>query len=91
MDPEFEALSPGAVRRYLKERSVSDDVLEKILEHKIDGEVFLSLNDEHLREIAPLLGDRLKMKRVISETIAKFTNVSGFVLPLFLFSMPFPS
>ena len=32
------------------------------MEHKIDGEVLLQLNDEHLKEIAPLLGDRLKVE-----------------------------
>ena len=47
------------------------DILGKIVEHKIDGEVFLGLNDEYLREIAPLLGDWLKIKRVFSATLDK--------------------
>ncbi|CAI8031484.1 hypothetical protein GBAR_LOCUS17865 [Geodia barretti] len=51
--------------------SLSESILDNIFEHKIDGEVFLSLNDENLREIAPLLGDRLKIKRLISETLVK--------------------
>ena len=71
MAAPFEALSPAALCRHLKERvpSISKAILDCVMEHKIDGEVFLSLTDENLREIAPLLGDRLKIKRVISTFI----------------------
>ncbi|CAI8031483.1 hypothetical protein GBAR_LOCUS17865 [Geodia barretti] len=55
--------------------SLSESILDNIFEHKIDGEVFLSLNDENLREIAPLLGDRLKIKRLISETLVKLDTM----------------
>ena len=55
---------------------ISEDILKKIVEYKIDGEAFLSLNDEYLREIAPLLGDQLKIKRVLTATFAKVSTVS---------------
>ena len=42
------------------------DVLENIRIHKIDGAAFLQLNEEYLREVAPLLGDRIKLKSVVS-------------------------
>ncbi|CAI8043911.1 hypothetical protein GBAR_LOCUS24386 [Geodia barretti] len=73
MARRFDGLSPTTLRLRLKEEipSLSESILDNILEHKIDGEVFLSLNDENLREIAPLLGDRLKIKRLISETLVK--------------------
>ena len=91
MAQRFEGLSPTTLRLRLKEEipSLSESILDKILEHKIDGEVFLSLNDENLREIAPLLGDRLKIKRLISETVAKLDTVSGLVLPVYLRTDPF--
>ena len=62
----FEKLSPDKVCVYLKQEipTIAEDILEKVVEHKIDGEVFLSLNDKYLCEIAPLLGDHLKIKRV---------------------------
>jgi hypothetical protein len=73
MARRFEGLSPTTLRLRLREEipSLSESILDKILEHKIDGEVFLSLNDENLREIAPLLGERLKIKRLISEAVVK--------------------
>ena len=66
MAANFEALSPENLCLFLRNEipTISEDVLEEIVEHKIDGEVFRDLNDDYLREIAPLLGDRLKIKRV---------------------------
>ena len=34
--------------------------------HKIDGLTFIQLNEEYLRELAPLLGDRIKIKKLVS-------------------------
>ena len=69
----IESLSPEEVCAYLKEQSplISEGILERFVEHKIDGEVFLELNDEYLREIAPLLGDRLKLKKIINKALAE--------------------
>ena len=49
---------------------ISEGILERSVEHKINGEVFLQLNDEYLREIAPLLG-RLKLKKIINKALAE--------------------
>ena len=70
---DFEELSPEKLCSFLQQQmpKLSEDILTKILEHKIDGEVFLGLNDEYLREIAPLLGDRMKLRRVLAATLAE--------------------
>ena len=67
------SLSPEEVCAYLKEQIpfISEGILERFVEHKIGGEVFLELNDEYLREIAPLLGDRLKLKKIINKALAE--------------------
>ena len=44
---------------------MSDSVLETIIAQKIDWEVLVEIDDEYLREIAPLVGDRLKIKKAI--------------------------
>ena len=63
----FENRSPDQVCKFLKEQipNISDSVLDKIVLHKVDGEVFLAIDDEYLREIAPLVGDRFKVKKAI--------------------------
>ena len=50
------------------------EVLDNINRHKIDGQTFLQLNDDYLKEIAPLLADRIKIKKVIT---AECEAVSG--------------
>ena len=77
-------LSPDEVCDFLKEQipSISDNIVQKIKEHKIDGDIFLALNDEYLREIAPLLGDRLKMKHAIATALARTSTVSFSVYTL---------
>ena len=42
-----------------------------VQEHKIDGGAFVELEDKSLKEIAPLLGDRLKLKRIIKAALAR--------------------
>lgn len=55
---------------------MSQEVLCKLKEHKNDGEVFLQITDEYLREIAPLLGDCLKIRRVINDALVNSSDVS---------------
>ena len=49
MARRFDGLSQTTLRLRLKEEipSLSESILDNILEHKIDGEVFLSLNGEN--------------------------------------------
>lgn len=77
MTANFEALCPEDICLFLQEEipTLSNDILQKIVDHKIDGEVFLGLNDEYLWEIAPLLGDRLKIRRVLVATLAKVSAI----------------
>lgn len=64
---EFSSFSPEEVSSFLKKEvpGISRSILESLSTQKIDGEVFLELDDEYLREIAPLVGDRLKLKKAI--------------------------
>ena len=51
--------------------TILKDVLEKFIEHMIDGKVFLSLDDDLLREIAPLVSDRFKIKWLLTTLLYK--------------------
>ena len=51
---------------------LEDHVLENIKKHKIDGQTFLQLNEEYLKEVAPPLGDRLKLKKVIAAGVERY-------------------
>jgi len=75
---ELESYSPTDVCVFLKEQipNISESILEAIEDHKIDGGVFMELTEEYLREIAPLLGDRLKIKRAIRLALSMNSPVS---------------
>ena len=78
MAASFDCLSCDEVCKFLEERipSISKEVLERVKAHKIDGEVLAELNDEYLREIAPLLGDRLKIRRAITASLNESVSLS---------------
>ena len=63
--------TPADVKIYVKQHisSIEDTVLEAIVKHKIDGATFLQLTEEYLREIFPLLDDRLKVKKLVCDLI----------------------
>ena len=67
---------------------ISQSFLEALKEHRIDGRVLLELTDEYLRELAPLLGDRIKIKRVIRFALSTKSPVS-FFLQLFFTTLIF--
>ena len=54
---------------FMEITDISEDVLSNLRQHKVDGKIFVQLNEEYLREVAPLLGDRLKLKKGISEAL----------------------
>lgn len=74
----FDEYTPEQVVAFVKGGipTLSVEVLETITAHKIDGEVLLEMNDEYLLEIAPLLGDRLKLKKAIIKARGLVHSVS---------------
>ena len=77
MAKQFDSFSSVEVCDYLRRHapSLDNSVFEKMMEHKIDGEVFLCLNEEYLREIAPLRGDCLKIKLILNSLLASCSSV----------------
>ena len=45
--------------------------------HKVDGKVFLAIDDEYLREIAPFVGDRVKVMKAIgiAQSLSSLVNI----------------
>ena len=77
ISPSFMALQDKSIDElcdYLSTEitDISEDVLSNFRMHKIDGNLFLQLNEEYLREIAPLVGDRMKLKKVLSVALEPF-------------------
>jgi hypothetical protein len=84
MAKKFESFTPSEVCEYLRRSDSTLDVAvyDKIAEHKIDGEIFMSLTEEYLREVAPLLGDRVRIKRILNSLLVTCSSVSILVIIL---------
>lgn len=70
---KFVEYTPEEVTSFVKDEvpTLSEEVLEVFIAEKIDGEVFLEITDELLRDLAPRLGDRVKLKRAIKAAKSK--------------------
>ena len=62
-----------------KSSVISQGFLEALKLHEIDGGVLLELTDEHLHELAPLLGDRIKIKKLIHSALSTISQVSFYL------------
>ena len=50
----------------LEEEDFPQDVIEAVIKNEIDGEIFMDLSEDYLKEIAPRLKDRVLLKRLQS-------------------------
>ena len=55
------------VQAFLLERDIPGDVVDNFFRNQICGQAFLNLAEDDLKELAPLIGIRTKLRRVIRE------------------------
>lgn len=75
------SFTPEEVCVFLKEQvpGISENVLQIVAYQNVDGEVFLELGNDkdYLQDIAPLLGDKMKVKKAIRIAQAAVSLVSN--------------
>lgn len=49
---------------YLEEAGVHEDVTRSFIQNRIDSLGFLSLTDDELKELIPVVGDRISVRRI---------------------------
>lgn len=56
---------------YLREHilSLDEDIIESFLNNRIDGVAFAELNDDYLKELCPILGDRMKLRNLVQSCV----------------------
>jgi len=52
---------------YLKERGLHKDVVTNIIDNRITSALFLSLNEDDLKELAPTIGDRIALRKILEQ------------------------
>lgn len=60
---------------FLLSKQVPADVVECFKEHGINGKTFLLLTEDHLKEIAPRIADRVNLKTIASDEQVSFVRL----------------
>lgn len=53
--------------KYLTREGVHEEVIELFSLNRICGETFCDLNEEDLKELLPVVGDRVRIRRLLKE------------------------
>ena len=64
-------MSVDDVCNFLEDKlpNFNKEVVEAFKKNKIDGTAFIELNDEYLRELCGVLGDRIKIKKLVQRSV----------------------
>lgn len=62
---------------FLLFKELDDDIVETLSKNKIGGEEFIALTDDLLRELFPIIGERVKVRKLIDEFSGKPEKVQA--------------
>jgi len=83
MSEEVGSLSYEALGEFLLSKGIDSSVATKILDNRIDGELFVELEEIDLTEIAPVLGDRMRLRKILNtvrNSVRKFVEVVDYTV-----------
>ena len=63
----MEGFTTTQVKEYLLEKEIPEDVADNFFNNMICGQAFLKLNEDDVKELAPLIGIRTKIRGIIKE------------------------
>lgn len=52
---------------YLRAKGLHEDVISAVVDNRINSVLFLSLTESDLKELAPAIGDRLCLRKILEE------------------------
>ena len=52
---------------YLHEKGVHCDLIESIITNRLDSGLFINLSESDLKESAPVIGDRICLRKILEE------------------------
>jgi len=63
--PHLEVLNVDEFADYLEEEGIGEEVVKSFKENKICGATFLELQNEELKEFVPVVGSRVKVRKLL--------------------------
>ncbi|XP_065887420.1 uncharacterized protein [Dysidea avara] len=67
MSGDEETLSCEAFGEFLLSQGVRSSVVTAVVDNRINSELFVGLEEEDLKEVAPAVGDRIKLRKILNE------------------------
>ena len=52
---------------YLLAKGLNEEVVSNIIANRIDGELFTSISEADLKDLAPAFGDRIRLRSILDE------------------------
>lgn len=62
-----DAYDCDAFADYLSAKGLHEDVISTVITNRVNAELFLSLTEGDLKELAPAIGDRLCLRKILEE------------------------
>jgi len=63
----MEKLDAREFADFLLERGVHEDAAAAFLSNRISGENFLSISEDDLKDLLPVIGDRITIRKILQE------------------------
>lgn len=63
----LEDFSCDLLAEFLEEKGLHQDIISAIIRNRISGPVFLALSEEDIKELLPVIGDRVSLRKVLMD------------------------
>lgn len=67
MASSIQSFSKDELTKYLEDKGLEREVIDTIKKNRITGATFMELTPEHLKELLPVIGDRIALSKIINE------------------------
>lgn len=59
---------------YLRDNGLHEDVISQVVSNRVTSAVFLDMVEDDLKELAPAVGDRIALRKILEEARKVFTR-----------------
>ena len=76
----IDSLSHDEFGDFLSERGLHEDVVSLFVAQRVSGAAFLKISEDDLKELIPIIGDRILVRELLRECYQVLGNISRHVL-----------
>lgn len=76
---KLEVLNCEEFSEFLEAQGAHGDIIASFSSNRISGEVFLNLSEDDLKELLPVIGDRVYVRRLLQNALETTSTVSIFI------------